>query len=289
MGITEAMALATIRNRVGHLAVNGSHMQIAALAPRLREQLNEWDRSDSILAVVLRLTPLRPDDDEEQATLRPTGAEAELAARIAHYPKPILALLDGELSGGSSWVQQATLRAVTENSTLHAWNPDPSGAEGALPLLASLPTPLARYLELIRRPLRPADALYACLVDYCLPSEMVAEFDRCLDGMSWNPHPREAIRTLLATIATRKMPGAELKALRLAIDEHFAFGSLDSIRASLERESRPAYLDWADETLARLDSQRQAASAKPQGGLRQTGTDAWRNVAKAATQAPGGH
>lgn len=282
MGTTEAAVFATVRNRVGHLAVNGSLMQIASLSPHLREQLNEWEHSGSVLAVILRLTPIKPGGDEEKAKQRLTEAEAEFAAHIAQYPKPILALLDGELFDTSSWVQQATLRAVTERSTLQFWSLPFLSSSEAPPSLASLPEPLARYLQLIRRPLRPADALYAGLVDYCLPSEMIAEFDHCLDGMSWNTHPREALRTLLATIATRKMPGAELKALRLAIDEHFAFDSLNTIRASLERESRPAYLDWADETLARLDSQCRPASAKPPERPRQSRAGAWRNVAAAA-------
>lgn len=276
MGTTQAAVFATIRNRVGHLAVNGSLIQSPPLANRLHAQLNEWEQSDSVLAVILRLTPVNPGDDEGAAKRRLT--EAELAGYIAQYPKPILALLDGELSDGSSWVQQATLRAVTESSTLQLWNLLPSDSRQA----TTLPAPLARYLELIRRPLRPADALYAGLIDYCLPSEMVAEFDRCLDGMSWNTHPREALRTLLATVATRKMPGAELKALRLAIDEHFAFDRLDTIRESLERESRPAYLDWADETLARLDSQCQPSPPNPPESARQARASEWCNVVEAA-------
>ncbi len=285
MGTTEAAVFATMRNRVGHLAVNGSHMQIASLASHLHAQLNEWEHSDSVLAVILRLAPLKPGDQEEQTKQSLTQAEAELAAHIAQYPKPIFALLDGELSDGSCWVQQATLRAITESSTLQS--PPLSRSSEVPPSLASLPAPLARYLALIQRPLRPADALYVGLVDYCLPSEMVAEFDRCLDGMSWNTHPREALRTLLATVATRKMPGAELKALRLAIDEHFAFDCLDTICASLERESRPAYLDWADETLARLDSQYRPAPIKPSELARQVHAGAWCSAAEAAADASG--
>lgn len=282
MGSSESALVVTVRNRVGHLAVNGSRVQMAAVAQQLHAQLQEWGESECVLAVVLRLRPLHPTDDEGLTEKSLTGAECELAARIAEYPKPILALLDGKLPGTTAWVQQATLRALTEGSTLEVVCPLPASSCAIPPLAFPLPAPLARYLDLIQRPLRPADALYVGLADYCLPREMVAEFDRCLDGMGWTTHPREALRTLLATVATRKMPGAELKALRLAIDEHFAFDSLDTICASLERESRPAYQDWADETLARLDSQRRQGPPKPLELLRQPREDAWGNVAEAA-------
>lgn len=266
MGNTEAALFATVRNRVGHLAVGVSPMQIVALAYRLPAQLDEWEQCKSVLAVILRLTPTHSHDDDEGSPKQSlTEAECELAGQIAQYPKPILALLDGALSVGSMWMRQATLLAITEGSTLEVRRRPPSGSQELPPSLAPMPAPLSRYLELTQRLLRPADALYAGLADYCLPSEMVAEFDRCLDGMSWNTHPREALRTLLATVAIRKMPGAELKALRLAIDEHFAFDSLETIRASLKRESRPAYQDWADETLARLDSNGKALGVAAAG------------------------
>ena len=260
MGNTEAALFATVRNHVGHLAVSVSRMQMVALAHRLHTQLNEWEQCESVLAVVLRLTPTHSHDDDEGSPKQSLAeAERELAVQIAQYPKPILALLDGALSAGSMWLQQATLRAITEGTTLEVQRRMSSGSQEGPQSLAVLQPALSRYLEITQRLLRPADALYAGLADYCLPIEMVAEFDRCLDGMSWNTHPREALRTLLATVAMRKMPGAELQALRLAIDEHFVFDSVETIRASLERESRPAYQDWADETLALLDSQCQHA------------------------------
>ncbi|MCY1446764.1 Enoyl-CoA hydratase/isomerase [compost metagenome] len=50
------------------------------------------------------------------------------------------------------------------------------------------------------------------------------------------------------------MPGAELKAWRLAIDEYFALPDLPAIRAALLAESRPEFVDWAEETVKLLDS-----------------------------------
>ena len=72
--------------------------------------------------------------------------------------------------------------------------------------------------------------------------------------MSWSVHPQEALRTLVATLGTNRLPGSELKALHQAIDEHFAKQDVASVRASLAAENRPEFSDWAAETLKVLDS-----------------------------------
>ena len=269
MSGTDAPGLATVRNRVGHLTLGDEAGSLATLSLHLAE----WERDPKVLAVVLRIAAL--DDAWPH-----TGSQAEhaqaLALHIGAYAKPVLALLDGTvLAPALCLLSGAALRTVSERTTLRMSHQRESQAlqPACDPLLSRMPGALRSYLSLTARSLRPADALYAGLADYCLPSEMIAEFDRCLDGMNWNTHPREALRTLLATLATPRMPGSELKALRLAIDEHFATDSLEAIRASLANESRPAYLDWADETISLLDSHETAATplqhARVAGGLRE--------------------
>lgn len=268
MSGTDAPGLATVRNRVGHLTLGDEAGSLATLSLHLAE----WERNPKVLAVVLRIAAL---DEAWLHTAQAEHAQA-LALHIGAYAKPVLALLDGTVPAPAlRLLSGATLRTVSERTTLCMGHQRESQAPqpGCDPLLSRLPGALRHYLSLTARSLRPADALYAGLADYCLPSEMIAEFDRCLDGMNWNTHPREALRTLLATLATPRMPGSELKALRLAIDEHFATDSLEAIRASLANESRPAYLDWADETISLLDSHEAAATplqhARMAGGLRE--------------------
>lgn len=251
MSEIDAPDLAAVRNRVGHftLCVPSGPTDAVDSLRQLRRRLDEWESNPQVLAVVLRTSAM-------EGTELPASETQAVALRIAEYGKPLLALLDGRLHGTTLRLQQdAALRSVSERTTL-CLDDRGQGIHEAddNPLLARLPRALRNYLQLTACALRPADALYTGLADFCLPSEMVAEFDRCLDGMSWSNHPREALRTLLATVATRKMPGAELKALRLAIDEHFAFDDLNAIRTSLASELRPAYQDWAEETLALLDS-----------------------------------
>ncbi|MOA03413.1 3-hydroxyisobutyryl-CoA hydrolase [compost metagenome] len=153
-------------------------------------------------------------------------------------------------------VQGASLRVITERTkmgmpeTAIGYFPD----VGASYFLSRLPGELGTYLGVTGVQIRAADALYAGLADWCLPSEQIAELDRCLDNLSWTVHPQEALRTLLATLASRKLPGAELKALHSAIEEHFAQPDLPAIRASLQAEARPEFQHWAEETVKLLDS-----------------------------------
>ena len=271
--MSEAPVLATVRNRIGHLTLNRPAGLNALTLPMVRilhRQLQAWADDPEILAVVLRGTGEKAfcaggdirslhDSYKNGDTLHSQFFEEEYALDqyIHTYAKPILALLDGfVLGGGMGLIQGASLRVITERvkmgmpETAIGFFPD----VGASYFLSRLPGELGLYLGVTGVQIRAADALYARLADWCLPSEQVAELDRCLDSMSWNVHPKEALRTLLATLATNKLPGSELKALQPAIDEHFAQADIAAIRNALLAETRPEFHDWAEETAKLLDS-----------------------------------
>lgn len=271
--MSEAPVLAAVRNRIGHLTLNrpaGLNALNLEMVRLLQEQLQAWADDPQILAVVLRGAgekafcaggDIRAMYDSYQ---RGDGLwerffeeEYALDQYIHAYRKPILALMDGfVLGGGMGLIQGAALRVVTERArmgmpeTAIGYFPD----VGASYFLSRLPGELGTYLGVTGVQIRAADALYADLADWCLPSEQLAELDRCLDNMQWTVHPQEALRTLLATLASRKLPGAELKALHPAIEEHFAQADIPAIRASLQGETRPEFQHWAEETLKLLDS-----------------------------------
>ena len=50
MGNSESALVVAVRNRVGHLAVTGSRVQMAAVAQQLHAQLQEWGESECVLA-----------------------------------------------------------------------------------------------------------------------------------------------------------------------------------------------------------------------------------------------
>lgn len=270
--MSEAPVLAAVRNRIGHLTLNrpaGLNAVNLEMVRLLHRQLQEWADDPQILAVVLRASgekafcaggdiralydSFRAGDDQWQRFFE---EEYALDQYIHAYRKPILALMDGfVLGGGMGLVQGAALRVITERTrmgmpeTAIGYFPD----VGASHFLSRLPGELGTYLGVTGVQIRAADALYAGLADWCLPSEQLAELDRCLDNLSWTVHPQEALRTLLATLASRKLPGAELKALHPAIEQHFALDSVATIRASLQGETRAEFQHWAEETVKLLD------------------------------------
>ncbi|WP_172145533.1 enoyl-CoA hydratase/isomerase family protein [Pseudomonas tumuqii] len=280
MSDVEAPVLAAVRNRIGHLTLNRPAGLNALTLPMVRlllQQLHAWEQDPQIVAVVLRAAGEKAfcaggdirmlyDSHKSGNNQHEIFLEEEYALDeyIHTYPKPIMALMDGfVLGGGMGLAQGATLRVITERTRMGmpevgiGFYPDVAGSY----FLPRLPGELGIYLGVSGIQVRAADALYARLADWCITSEQIAELDRCLDSMSWTSHPREALRTLLATLAVSKLPGSELKALRPAIDEYFALPDLASIRAALLTESRPEFQDWAEETVKVLDSRSPLAMA----------------------------
>ncbi|MNZ46567.1 putative enoyl-CoA hydratase echA8 [compost metagenome] len=273
MSNAELPVLAEVRNRIGHLTLNrpaGLNALNLEMIRLLWQQLQAWEHDSQVLAVVLRAKgekafcaggdiralydSYKAGDGEHQTFFE---EEYALDQYIHGYSKPLVALMDGfVLGGGMGLVQGASLRVITERTRMGmpevgiGYIPD----VGASYFLPRLPGELGIYLGVTGTQVRTADALYAGLADWCLPSDQLPELDRCLENLVWNTHPREALRTLLATLGTSRMPGAELKAWRPAIDQYFSLPDLPSIRAALLAESRPEFLDWAEETVKLLDS-----------------------------------
>lgn len=280
MSSGEAPVLAEVRNRIGHLILNRPSGLNALTLPMVRlllQQLHAWEQDPQILAVVLRATGEKAfcaggdirmlyDSYQSGNNQHEIFLEEEYALDeyIHGYPKPIMALMDGfVLGGGMGLVQGATLRVVTERTRMGmpevaiGFYPDVAGSY----FLPRLPGELGIYLGVTGLQVHAADALYVRLADWCLPSAQIDELDRGLDNISWTVPAQEALRSLLATLAVSKLPGAELKALRPAIDAYFALPDLPSIRAALLTETRPEFQDWAEETIKVLDSRSPLAMA----------------------------
>lgn len=273
MTATERPVLAAVRNHVGHLTLNrpaGLNAVTLEMVRLLHQQLSAWAADPQIHAVVLRANGekafcaggdirLLYDSFQRGDTEHETFFEEEYALDqyIHAYPKPLLALMDGfVLGGGMGLVQGASLRVVTERVRMGmpevgiGYFPDVGGSY----FLSRLPGELGTYMGVTGLQIRAADALHVGLADWCVSHDQIAELDRCLDRMSWSVHPQEALRTLVATLGTNRLPGSELKALHQAIDEHFAKQDVASVRASLAAENRPEFSDWAAETLKVLDA-----------------------------------
>ena len=280
MSEQQAPVLASVRNRIGHLTLNrpsALNTLDLPMVTQLYRHLSAWERDPQIVAVTLRGAGEKAfcaggdirmlyDSHKRGDDLHELFLEQEYALDedLHGYSKPVLALLDGfVLGGGMGLAQAASLRVITERTRMGmpevgiGFFPDVGGSY----FLPRLPGELGIYLGVTGCQVRAADALYANLADYCLSSERLAELDAALDDVSWTRAPEEDLRDLLDSLATERIAGSELKAYRQVIDEYFALPDIPAIRTALQREQRPELRDWAEQTVALLDSRSPLAMA----------------------------
>ena len=159
--------------------------------------------------------------------------EYTLNARIARYPKPIVALMRGlVLGGGVGLAGHARHRVVTDDSavgmpeTTIGFVPDVGGTW----LLSHAPGEVGTFLALTGTPTDAAGALFAGLADAFVPAERLgALVDELADG----GEPSGVIARFAAS------PGASaLAADRSWIDRCFAADRVDDILATLRGDGR---------------------------------------------------
>lgn len=169
--------------------------------------------------------------------------EFALNARIATFPKPFVALIDGLcLGGGMGLSVHGSHRLVGPRAemgmpeTVIGYFPDVGGSW----FLNRLPGAFGRYMGLTGARVPPADAVWAGLATAALTQDglqLVGE--RLAEGAS----PKEAIAAA-SPLPPPATPGAD----RAAIDRCFVGQSLEAIRDALAREGTP----FAEEALAAL-------------------------------------
>ena len=271
--MTEQTVLVEVRNGVGHLTLNrpaGLNALDLDMVRQLRRQLDAWLDDDQLRVVVLRATgekafcaggDIRGLYDSHLAGndmyMTFFTEEYALDQLIHDYPKPVLALMDGfVLGGGMGLAQAATHRVITERvkmgmpETGIGYFPDVGGSY----FLPRLEGAIGQYLGVTGTHIRAADALYAGLADYCLNHDQIAELDRTLDTIRWSREPDRDLDQLLAERAQQQLPGSEIQAMRPAIDQHFGHPDMPGIHAALAAEQRDEYREWAQRTLAAIDS-----------------------------------
>ncbi|WP_330242041.1 enoyl-CoA hydratase/isomerase family protein [Streptomyces sp. NBC_00525] len=164
--------------------------------------------------------------------------EYRLNARIARFPKPYVALMDGIVMGGGVGVSaHGSVRIVTERSRIAmpetgiGFVPDVGGTY----LLATAPGELGTHLALTGDPVGAADALLCGLADHFVPAEgltaLVAALAQCTT-------PAEI--TAAARRHARPAPGGELAAHRDWIDSCYAAGTVEEIVDRLTGHGDPA-------------------------------------------------
>lgn len=248
--------------RAAHLTLNRPRAINAlnhAMVRRMDEALTAWEHDPAVETVVLtgagerglcaggdiRVVHDDARDGDGTAAAAFWRDEYHLNARIARYPKPYVAVMDGIVMGGGVGVSaHGSVRIVTERSRIAmpetgiGFVPDVGGTH----LLARAPGELGTLLALTGARIGAGDALLCGLADHYIPSAELRWFVADLADMP----VREALDR-----HTRPAPESELAGRREWIDSCFAADAAEEILRRLFAHGDPAAKATAETLLAK--------------------------------------
>ncbi|MCJ1676938.1 enoyl-CoA hydratase/isomerase family protein [Streptomyces sp. APSN-46.1] len=227
---------------------------------RISEALTAWERDPAVAQVLIRGAGERGlcaggdiraiHDDAKAGTTASADFwrdEYRLNARIARYPKPYVALMDGIVMGGGVGVSaHGDVRIVTERSRIAmpetgiGFVPDIGGTH----LLGRAPGELGTHLALTGSAVGAADALLCDLADHFVPAARLADLTAGL--LAGAP-----VRQVLARYAGRPTAPAELTERRPWIDRCYTADTVEEIVERLFGEGDPAAKEAAETLLAK--------------------------------------
>ncbi|WLQ38658.1 enoyl-CoA hydratase/isomerase family protein [Streptomyces laculatispora] len=240
--------------RIRHITLNRPRALNAlnhSMVQRMTEALDAAEQADAIAAVLLTgagerglcaggdIRAIRDDALAGGGTARDFWRdEYRLNARIARFPKPYVAIMDGIVMGGGVGVSaHGSIRIVTERSRIAmpetgiGFVPDVGGTY----LLGRAPGELGTHLALTGEAVGAADALLCGLADHFVPSRelpgLIAALDVCTT-------PADVVAT--AERYAVAAPAGELAAQRDWIDSCYSAGTVEEIVERLADRGVPA-------------------------------------------------
>lgn len=170
--------------------------------------------------------------------------EYRLNTAIKRYPKPYVAIMNGiTMGGGVGLSVNGSHRVVTEKLALAM----PETGIGLFPdvggtyFLPRCPGEIGMYLALTGGRIGAADALYAGIADYYVPSGDIVALVEALT------HTKD-VEGMITSFA-KELGVSELENTQEWIDESFRHGSVEDILASLgEARLDQEHFDWARKT-----------------------------------------
>lgn len=250
--------IARIEGRAGRITLNRPQVLNALtqhMVSAIAQALDGWQHDDAVRLVMIEGAGERAfcAGGDIQSLYR-TGRRApeigrrfwfdeyRLNARIHHYPKSYVAIMDGVTMGGGAGISiHGSHRIVTERSTVAM----PEASIGFMPdvgstrLLADAPGETGLYLGLTAARISAADAIYAGFADAYVPSQRLAELKGRL---------AEAGDPSVIGHFSETPPVSELKKSRGRIDLFFGRETLKGIAAALEDADGA----WEAETLSAI-------------------------------------
>lgn len=248
------------RGCAGVVTLNKQHTLNAltdGMLTALNGQLDVWEVDETVTRIIIKAAPGKAfSAGGDIRHLYECGIagdfdydffarEYRLNARIANFPKPYIALVDGIVMGGGVGASfHGSHRVAGENFTFAmpevgiGFFPD----VGASYLLSRLPGQMGLYLGLTGNRVKQADAQGLGLVDFACASTDLEALELAL---SRGEDPS-------ATLAdfNHSHPSGPLTAEQAKIDTYFGHGSLAEIFAHLE--SAVDQDEWAVKTLKTL-------------------------------------
>jgi enoyl-CoA hydratase len=160
-----------------------------------------------------------------------------LNARIAKFPKPYVAFMDGiVMGGGVGLAAHGSHRIVTDRTKLAmpevglGFFPDVGGTW----LLSHAPGEIGTYFGLTGQTMNGPDAVYAGFADAVVPSAKLVALREALTKVHPNPSSAD-VKTVIDRFATGETAGP-VAALRPRIDQWFAHDRMEDIFAALHRD-----------------------------------------------------
>ncbi|MDX3631052.1 enoyl-CoA hydratase/isomerase family protein [Streptomyces europaeiscabiei] len=248
--------------RAAHIILNRPRALNAlnhAMVRRIDEALTAWEHDPAVQTVVItgagerglcaggdiRVVHDDARDGDGTASAAFWYDEYHLNARIARYPKPYVAVMDGIVMGGGVGVSaHGRVRIVTERSRIAmpetgiGFVPDVGGTH----LLALAPGELGTLLALTGARIGAGDALLCGLADHYVPSTSLGHL---LDDLAELPVGEAVARQV------RQPPAGELAGRREWIDSCFAADTAEEIVRRLLAHGDPAAKETAETLLAK--------------------------------------
>jgi len=259
---SEEPVLLHITGRAAHITLNRPRAINAlnhTMVRRIDDALTAWAHDPAVRAVVITgagerglcaggdIRAVHDDarDGDGTASAEFWRDEYHLNARIARYPKPYVAVMDGIVMGGGVGVSaHGSVRVVTERSRIAmpetgiGFVPDVGGTH----LLALAPGELGTHLALTGSHIGAGDALLCGLADHYVPSASLRQFVDDLAELS--------VRDVLDRHA-RLSPEGELAGRREWIDTCYAADTVEEIVHRLLAQGDPAAKETAETLLSK--------------------------------------
>lgn len=261
--------LTAAANGLGHITLNrpqALHALNTHMCANMTQALLAWRDDPSINAILLDHAPgtrgfcaggdIRMIAESGAGDGKEARAffftEYRLNHLLFHYPKPVVALIDGVTMGGGVGISMpARFRIATENTTYAM----PETGIGLFPdvgggwYLPRKPGQIGMWLALTGARLKAADCLIAGIATHYMPTEILSAARAQIAGAAQTHDAEKALASGLDALAESAGKPKELTPENIdRINRIFAADSVEQIFAALEADGS----DWANAQLATL-------------------------------------